>query len=153
MTTSPEIGSSWKLLSWRESQRAEPLAREVRPRFCGKQRASAPESAAGYGAKRLHTDWERTSGRASSQQGYAATCKHDLKLTQLTEPSSHVRLLADIAVRRCPARVAMGQQLRDKLEEGVEPHAIAGPSADSIFALCERKPFRCRSRGGEHLEQ
>jgi hypothetical protein len=41
-SNSPEIGSSWKLPAWRESQRAEPLACTVRPKLCGKKRVSAP---------------------------------------------------------------------------------------------------------------
>jgi hypothetical protein len=41
------MGSSWQLLSWRESQRAAPLARQVRPQLCGKQRARAPQRRGG----------------------------------------------------------------------------------------------------------
>ena len=53
---SPAIGSSWQGRSWRELQRAEPLARQVRPRFCGKKRAGAPQKRGGV---RVHAPPQR----------------------------------------------------------------------------------------------
>ena len=43
----PRNLSSLKLLEWRECQRAELVACEVRPRFCGKKRACAPQKRGG----------------------------------------------------------------------------------------------------------
>jgi len=52
-------------------------------------------------------------------------------------------------------RVALGQQLLDEVEETLQRLTRYRPDLlpDSIFALCERKPFRCRSRGAGALEQ
>src|SRR5215813_1356675 len=74
----------------------------------------------------------------------------------LQSEAAHVRLLSwHQHVQDVRTRVALSQQLLDELEEALERLTRYRPDLlpDSLFALCERKPFRCRSRGGGALEQ
>ena len=74
MTASPAIGSSWQWLSWRESQRAAPLACEGEAEVLREETGMRPAAARrGTGPRTSTQSGERPSGRASAQQGARGT--------------------------------------------------------------------------------